>query len=335
LDVIRFSCRRHGFVNRNRQQEASMGQQVKVQRDGRVVIATLDNPPHALMTREMVSELDELSREADADDGIGAVILTGAHPDRFVAHYDVRELLAAATRSPSVSAAQASAIGGAVRALERVPAVGPALGRTPAAGMLELQAFHAMLSRLGRSGAVWIAAVNHAALGGGCELSLACDLRLITADGVIGQPEILLGFPPGGGGTQRMSRLIGRARALEIMLEGRAVSAEEALEIGLVHRVVKPEHLLDEARGTAERLARRPKLAVAAVKRAVLEGGSLPLPAGLRTEQSEFLATLASEPAMRAMSAYVDQLERTGEVPAYDEETRQKLLDGTFVDMTA
>jgi enoyl-CoA hydratase/carnithine racemase len=319
----------------NPDEETLMSEQVRVERDGRVVVATLDNPPHGLMTGVMVSELDALSREADADDGIGAVVLTGAHPERFLAHYDVRELLAAAKQSPSVSAGQARAIGGAVRGLERLPRVGSALGRTPAAGVVELHAFHALLSRLGQSGAVWIAAINGAAMGGGSELSLACDLRMISADGLIGQPEILLGFPPGGGGTQRLSRLIGRARALEIMLEGRPVSAEEALEIGMVHRVVEPEALLDAARETAERLARRPKAAVAALKRAVLEGGSLPLATGLRMEQSELLATLASEPAVRAMTAYVEQLERTGEVPAYDEDTRQKLLDGTFVDMNA
>lgn len=312
-----------------------MGSQVKVERDGRVIVATLDNPPHGLMTPVMVAELDVLSREVDADDGIGAVVLTGAHPERFLAHYDVRELLAAAKASPSVSAGQARAIGGTVRRLGRVPGVGAALGRSPAAGVQELQAFHAMLSRLGQSGAVWIAAINGAAMGGGSELSLACDLRYISEGGLMGQPEILLGFPPGGGGTQRMGRLIGRARALEIMLEGRPVPAEEALEIGLVHQVVKRDKLLDVARETAERLARRPKAAVAALKRLVLEGASLPLEAGLKLEQSELLATLASEPAIRVMTAYVEQLERTGEVPAYDEETRQKLLDGTFVDMNA
>jgi len=199
--------------------------------------------------------------------------------------------------------------------------------------MVDLQAFHATLSRLGTSGAVWLAAINGAAMGGGCELSLACDLRLISTGGVLGQPEILLGFPPGGGGTQRLSRLIGRARALEIMLEGRPVEAEEALEIGMVHQVVEPDELLAAAIDTAQRLARRPKAAVAGVKRAVLEGGSMPLAAGLRLEQSEFLATLGSDPARRAMTAYLEHIERTGEIPAYDEDARERLLDGTFVDM--
>ena len=213
-----------------------MATQVKTQRDGRVVIATLENPPHALMTPAMAAELDELSLEADSDDGIGAVVLTGAHPERFLAHFDVGELLRGAKEAPSLSPGQARAIGGVVRGLGRVPAVGQAIKNGPAAGVADLHAFHDTLNRLGSSGAVWIAAINGAALGGGCELSLACDLRLLTSGGIIGQPEVLLGFPPGGGGTQRLSRLIGRARALEIMLEGRPVEAEEALEIGLVTR---------------------------------------------------------------------------------------------------
>ena len=312
-----------------------MGAQVKVQREGRVIIATLDNPPHALMTPAMVAELDALTLEAEADDGIGAVVLTGAHPERFIAHYDVGALLEGAKGSPSLSPGQARAIGGVVRGLERVPVVGPALGKGPAAGMVDLHAFHATLNRLGSSGAVWIAAINGAAMGGGCELSLACDLRLISAGGILGQPEILLGFPPGGGGTQRLGRLIGRARALEIILEGRPVEADEALEIGMVHRVVPSEQLLAVAVETAQRLARRPKAAVAGAKRAILEGGSMPLAAGLRLEQSEFLATLGSDPARRAMTAYVEHIERTGEIPAYDEDVRERLLDGTFVDMNA
>ena len=311
-----------------------MATQVKTQRDGRVVIATLENPPHALMTPAMAAELDELSLEADADDGIGAVVLTGAHPERFLAHFDVGELLRGAKEAPSLSPGQARAIGGVVRGLGRVPAVGQAIKNGPAAGVADLHAFHDTMNRLGSSGAVWIAAINGAALGGGCELSLACDLRLLTSGGIIGQPEVLLGFPPGGGGTQRLSRLIGRARALEIMLEGRPVEAEEALEIGLVNQVVEPGELLTVAVERAQRLATRSKPAVAAVKRSVLEGGSLPLAAGLRLEQSEFTATLGTDASIRAMSAYVEQLERTGELPAYDEEQRRRLLDGTFVDMT-
>jgi enoyl-CoA hydratase/carnithine racemase len=312
-----------------------MGTQVEVERRGRVILATLSNPPHALMTREMVAELDALAEEAEADDGIGAVVLTGAHPARFLAHFDIQALLAGAESSPSLSPRQARAVGGMVRGLTRVPAAGAALDRSPAAGIVELEKFHATLGRIGQSGAVWIAAVNGATMGGGCELSLACDLRMISAGGSLGQFEILVGFPPGGGGTQRLGRLIGRARALEIILEGRPVEAEEALAIGMVHRVVEPGELVAVALETAERLARRPKAAVAAAKRAVLEGGSLPLDAGLRLEKAEFMATVGSDASRRAMAAYVEHTERTGQLPIYDEDARQRLLDGTFVDMNA
>ncbi len=222
-----------------------------------------------------------------------------------------------------------------VGGLERLPAVGPSLRKSPAAGMVELHAFHATLNRLGATGAVWIAAINGAAMGGGCELALACDLRLISAGGILGQPEILLGFPPGGGGTQRLSRLIGRARALEIILEGRPVDAEEALgdRHGAPGR--RPGSSYSPSPSTRpQRLARRSKAAVAAVKRSVLEGGSMSLAAGLRVEQSEFMATIASDPSRRAMAAYVEHIERTGELPAYDEEQRARLRDGTFADMT-
>jgi enoyl-CoA hydratase/carnithine racemase len=274
-------------------------------------------------------------RRADSDPGIGAVVITGAHEERFVAHYDVSELLAVSRRAPAVSSWQGEVSARAVGALERVPHAAAALERTPAAGVVELRRFHDTLSRIGRSGAVFIAAINGSSGGGGCELAWACDIRLM-ADGpyVLSQPEILMGFPPGGGATQRLARLIGRARALELMLEGGPVEAAEAERLGMVNRLVEPDGLLEEARATAERLARRSKAAVAGTKRAVLEGGSLGLEAGLRVEQGAFMATLGSEPARRAMAAYVEHYERTGVLPAYDPDARERLVDGTFVDLT-
>jgi enoyl-CoA hydratase len=102
-----------------------------------------------------------------------------------------------------------------------------------------------------------------------------------------------------------------------------------------VHRVVEPDQLLAVAVETAERLARRSKAAVAAVKRSVLEGGSMSFAAGLGVEQSEFMATIGSDASRRAMAAYVEHIERAGELPAYDEGLREQLQDGTFVDMNA
>jgi enoyl-CoA hydratase len=247
----------------------------------------------------------------------------------------VAELLALGREAPSVSPGQAAVGVGVAAALDLVPGLSDALTRTPAAALVTLRRFHDTLSGMGRSGAVWIAALNGSAMGGGCELALACDLR-IMADGpfALGQPEILLGFPPGGGATQRLARLIGRGRALELVLEGRPVEPAEAERIGLVNRLVAPERLREEALATAERLARRPREAVALTKRAVLEGGSLALDAGLRMENAAFMATLGSAGARKAMEAYLAEQERLGDVPAYDEATRERLRDGTLVDFS-
>ena len=310
--------------------------QVGTRREGRVIVATLQNPPHGLMTNAMVSELDALVSEVERDEGIGAVVLHGAHPERFLAHYDVAELLAAARAAGvRVTARQAGAALHAVRAVARVPGGADAIARTPAAGLLALERFHDLLLRMNRAGATFVAALDGSALGGGCELALACDLRYMAdGDFVIGQPEILLGIMPGGGGTQRLARLLGSGRALELVLEGTALSPAQALELGLVTRVVPAAQVLDEALETAHRLARRPRIAVAAAKRAVYEGGSAGLAQGMHIERAAFMATMTSPAAARGLQAYLDGLEATGELPGYDATAREHLLDGTYTDLT-
>ena len=311
--------------------------QVATRRDGRVAVATLQNPPHGLMTGVMVSELDELVSEVERDRGIGAVVLHGAHPERFLAHYDVAELVAGA-RATGVrtTTRQAGAALRAVRAIDRVPGAGRAIGRTPAAGLLALERFHELLLRMNRVGAVFIAAIDGSAMGGGCELSLACDVRYMAdGDFVIGQPEILLGIMPGGGGTQRLARLVGSGKALELVVEGTALSPQEALGIGLVNRLLPKDRVLDEAIETAQRLARRPRVAVEGCKRAVYEGGSAPLTYGLHVERAQFMATVTGPAALRGMEAYVEGLDKTGELPGYDPVAREHLLAGTYTDLTA
>jgi enoyl-CoA hydratase len=300
-----------------------------------VVIATLDSPPHGLMNAELVAGFDALVGDVERDAGIGAVVVHGAHPERFLAHYDVGELLELAKAAGlKVSQRQADIALRAVRAVARVPGSGGVVERTPAAGMLALERFHELLLRINRVGATFIAAIDGSALGGGCELALACDLRYMAdGDFLIGQPEILLGIIPGGGGTQRLARLLGGGRALELVLEGSALSPAEALTAGLVNRVLPLDRLLDEAVETAQRLARRPRIAVAAAKRAVYEGGSATLARGLRVEQAGFMATLTSAPGGRGLQAYVDGLKRTGELPFYDPTARERLLAGTYADL--
>jgi enoyl-CoA hydratase len=301
--------------------------QVRTEQQGRVVVATLDNPPHGLMDAGIVDDLDVLVGRAERDDTVGAVVLTGAHPERFVAHYDVRELLQAARGSPGVGRRAASSSMRAVGVLRRVPAVEDALTRSPAAGMVALERFHEMLLRMNRCGAVFVAALNGSALGGGCELALSCDLRVMASgDHGIGQPEILFAFPPGGGGTQRLTRLLGTGRALRVLLDGGPLSPAEAAELGLVDEVVAGDEVVEHAVAIAERLGSRPRVAVEACKRAVYEGGSLPLPAGLRVERAEFLAALGGPEAEQAMGEYLAELERTGELPAYDQAAMERAL---------
>jgi enoyl-CoA hydratase len=307
-----------------------MAKLVEVERIGRVVLARLNNPPHALMTSDMVAEIGQLVREADADDGIGVVVFTGAHPDRFLAHFDVGELLTSAQQAPAVSKRQAAVIIRIARALAKVPGVRYLLEHSPAAGIIQLEQFHDVLLQMGRSGTIYIAAINGQTAGGGLELALACDLRYLTSDGELAQPEVLLGFPPGGGGTQRMARLIGRAAALEIMLTGRAIPADEAKKIGLVTGLFPDAQFLGSVMEVAQHLATRPKPAVAVIKQAVLEGGSLDLPSGLAIEKAGLLAMFGEPGTQAAMTAYVRYEEETGKLAATDPQARELLTNGEF-----
>jgi enoyl-CoA hydratase/carnithine racemase len=294
---------------------------ITVEQRGRVLVATLANPPHGLMDRAMVEALAGVVARAEEDQEVGGVVLTGAHPERFVAHYDVAELLAGAEASPAVSPGALKVSLRAVGGLRRVPGGEEALERTPAGGLAQLERFHELFLRMNRCGAVFVAALNGSAMGGGSELALACDVRLMArGDHGIGQPEILLAFPPGGGGTQRLARLLGPGKALRVVLDGGPLTPEQAVELGLVDRVVEPEALVDQAVAEAGRLGSRVKAAVAASKRAVYEGGSMTLAAGLRLERAEFMSALVSAEAREAMRAYVEAIERTGELPVYDRE---------------
>lgn len=307
-----------------------MNPTVEITRMGRVLLARLNNPPHALMSDQMVAELDDLVTRAESDDGVGAVVLTGAAPGIFLAHYDVAELLRAGNAAPPVTEKQGAKVLGLARRLVKLPGMRRSLVRSPLAGLLKLQRLHDVLLRMGRSGTIYIAAINGTTAGGGLELSLACDFRYIAHDGELAQPEILLGFPPGGGGTQRLSRLIGRAKALELMLSGRQVGPQEAKALGLVTDIVAHDQLVDKTVALAQKLATRFKPAVSVIKRATLEGGSLPLEEGLRCEQAGFLAMLGTAGARQAMEAYVGYTARHGALPATDPVAREQLLAGTF-----
>ena len=309
---------------------------LRTERDGRVMTVRIDNPPHNFMNQRMVDELEEVTTELEGDDGVGAVVITGADDGLFITHYDVAEILAGSetmdrTFGPGVAGATLRAVGG----LSKVPGGRAAVSRSPARGVAELNRIHEMFLRWNRMDKVFIAAINGPSTGGGSELALACDLRYMAEEGtMIGQPEILVGFPPGAGGSQRLPRAVGAARALELMLEGNALTAQEALEAGYVHRVVPNAELGAAAAETAARMARRSPSAVAGTKRAFYEGATRPLAEGLAVERKWFLAAASTDAAKRAMRAYADEVERDG--PAFTNPERQEAWrEGTAADLVS
>ncbi len=221
-----------------------------------MALATFTRPPMNLMSMAAMAELGEIVETVAVDETISVLVLTGGVPGYFVAHADLDDLAA--------------------------------LGRGQPVG--DPGAWPRTMARLATMPQPVVAAVNGQAWGGGCELALACTLRVAAASAHFGQPEVLVGIIPGAGGTQRLPRLVGVGRAAEMILSGRIVDALEAARIGLVEAVLPDEGFLDAALGWAERLTRPPRHAVVAAKRAVLEGRELALEEGLALEGQLFLA---------------------------------------------
>ena len=154
-----------------------------------------------------------------------------------------------------------------------------------------------------------IAAINGQAWGGGCELSLACTMRVVAASGHFAQPEVNVGIIPGAGGTQRLPRLVGAGRAAELVLSGRAVGAAEAVAIGLANDALADDGFVDAVVAWAEPIASKPRSALAAAKRAMLEGLSLPLADGLRLEGQLFLGLQTGTEALDLQRGALDRYE--------------------------
>ena len=254
-----------------------------VEQHNDVQVWTISNPPMNYMTAPMSQELLELIGRAENDAGTRAIILTGGVEGKFITHYSVDELAAMAA-DPAACA-------------QSFPAA--------SAG------FHRMLESLMLMPKAVIAAINGDCMGGGYELALACDFRL-AADGPyqIGLPEAVLGILPGGGGTQRLPRLIGRGRALEVLMFGNVYSPRNAEKMGMVNRVLAPAELMQVAREWARTLASRPPRAIAAIKRAVYVGADRDLESGLYVERMEMTQLMCSEDARAIMTAYNEAVAR-------------------------
>jgi enoyl-CoA hydratase/carnithine racemase len=237
-------------------------------RPDRVALVRLDRPKANALSRALLDQLHDIAVELDHDPP-GAVVVWGGRRI-FAAGADIVELDEGAG-AVAVGAAFARALG--------------ALAAVPRAT---------------------IAAVNGFALGGGLELALACDFRVCAEDARFGLPEVLLGVIPGGGGTQRLPRLIGASRAKELIMTGRQVRAEEARAIGLVNRVVSPDKVLEAALGWAAELASGPVVAHALAKAAVDRGLEGSLADGLAVEQEAFAAAARTEDAARGIRSFTE-----------------------------
>ena len=225
------------------------------------------------LNRETLAEIEQATQAFREDPEQGALIVTGAGEKSFISGADIQELADLDARA----AEEASRFG------QRV------------------------LDRLEQSPKPVIAAVNGYAFGGGCELALACHIRLASDNAVLGLPEVGLGIIPGYGGTQRLPRLVGTGRALELIVTGRRVKADEAERIGLVHRVVPRAELLAEAESLARGILKNGPLAVAAALEAVRQSLSLGLDDGLRLESGLFGLLAASEDMHEGLRAFLEK----------------------------
>jgi len=249
-----------------------MGEFVRLEIDGAVGVIRLDRPPVNALNTVIHRELREVAEQVSQNREIRAVVLYGG-TKAFCGGADIKEM---ADLHPGEIAVVGKGLNDAVTAVARLP--------QPV-----------------------IAAVSGYALGGGCELALAADIRIVAENAVLGLPEITLGVIPGAGGTQRRPRLIGASRAKEMIFTGRSVKGVEAVDIGLANRAVAPEQLLSEAMELARRLAAGATAALTAAKRAIDDGLDGPLAAGLELEAERFTELFATEDQKTGMSSFLER----------------------------
>jgi enoyl-CoA hydratase/carnithine racemase len=244
---------------------------VRLEVSGGIGTIRLDRPPMNALNAQVQDELRQAAQEATARSDVRAVVLYGG-PKVFAAGADIKEM---GTMSYTDMVARAGALQDSFSAVARIP--------KPV-----------------------VAAVTGYALGGGCELALTADFRVCGDNAKLGQPEILLGIIPGAGGTQRLPRLVGPARAKDLVFSGRFVGAEEALAIGLVDKVVAPDDVYEAAVELVSRYASGPAFALRAAKEAIDEGLDVDLDTGLRIERKLFAGLFATEDRAIGMTSFVE-----------------------------
>lgn len=272
--------------------------------NGTTLTVRFHNLDADLLNGQVFTDLDQLGARLARDRSIRAVIITGPRPGIFAPHYDLAEILAGAqelglhTPYP-LARATLSVVAGALR----IPGAEAGLRRTPLAGVVAMLTTHRALAQLERLPQVVIAAITGDALGGGCEVALACDVR-IMADGpyLIGLPEISAGIPPGAGGSVRLVRTVGRSRATAMMMRARPLNPKDALTAGLVDDVVAADEVLAQAQDLADRVAQWNPAAIAAAKRSI--AAAVGSPKAFRVEAAGFIATASATPAQERLAEF-------------------------------
>ena len=246
---------------------------VKLEKEGAVGIVTIDRPDALNALNSVVfSDLDAVLDEIEADRGISVVIFTGAGRS-FIAGADITEML------------------------PMTPVEGKQWGDRGNATMLRIENLPQPT----------IAAVNGFAFGGGNELAMSCDMRLASTKAKFGQPEVGLGITPGFGGTQRLSRLVGTARAMELILTGKTIDAAKAREIGLVNEVVEPEELLPTAVQWAQSIAAQAQVAVRQSKQCIRRGAQADITTAVTYESQAFGMCFGTLDQKEGMTAFVEK----------------------------
>ena len=248
-----------------------MAEYVAIDVQGGVGLVTLNRPPMNALSAQVQAELREAARELSARADVGAVVITGG-PKVFAAGADIKEMQGMDLQAMLEASVQ-------------------------------LQDCFTAVAQIAQP---TIAAITGYALGGGLELAMCCDLRVIGDNARVGQPEILLGLIPGAGGTQRLPRLVGPARAKDLIFSGRFVGADEAYAMGLVDRVVAPDDVLGEAMAWAAQLARGPAIAMRGAKRVIDNGLDVDLDTGLELERMLFATLFATEDRAIGMASFVE-----------------------------
>ncbi|HEX2397266.1 MAG TPA: enoyl-CoA hydratase-related protein [Solirubrobacteraceae bacterium] len=246
------------------------GEVVKLQTLNATAIAWLDNPPANSISAQLIEELARVWEHVDGSSGIRALVIASANPMLYCAGADIKSFS----------------------------------GMDEAGGRRLLDQGHELLRSLGSSATATIAAVNGLALGGGCELAMACDVRIAADSATFGQPEVNLGIIPGFGGTQRLPRMVGPARALEMNMTGDAISSEDAYEHGLINRVVPDHELFDVALAWARKLGGQAPLAIEQLKRVSHRAD---LDDGIDAEKQGFAAVFGSRDAREGITAFLEK----------------------------